>query len=76
MVLYSGGPEHGAAVIRQFMIRLLKAFGYLKKEDRSFYEFYWVVECQTPMVPPIPGQEFLDRIFDHKMQMSKGTCLA
>lgn len=28
------GTEHGAAIIRQFMIRLLKAFGYLKKKDQ------------------------------------------
>lgn len=74
---YSGGTEHGAIVIRQFMITLLKAFGYLKKMDRCFWEFYWVVKCQTSVVPPIPCQEFLNRILYHqKCNVSKGTCLA
>lgn len=57
-----GNTEHGAAVIRQRVIRLLKARGYLVKIGGCFGECYWVGKCQTSTIPLVPGQEFLERI--------------
>lgn len=58
-------------VSRQCVVRLIKAFGCLKKLNWCFWEFYWLVKCQKSMVPPAPCQEFFIGMLYH----SKCQCV-